>query len=92
MQVTLVRVGEEAHFIAEELGQVTGVRTTPDPREQRRAVGGSLHPLSMSASSARRMAITVCRSTRSTGRPIPRSDSSESVATSSDSFTGGDDG
>src|SRR4051812_27310298 len=34
------------------------------------------------------MAITVWRSTRSIGRPIPRSDTSDSVATSSESFTG----
>ena len=40
------------------------------------------------AASARRMAITVWRSTRSIGRPMPRSDTSDSVATSSDSLTG----
>ena len=44
MQVTLVRVGEEAHFVAEERGQVAGVRSTPDPSEQRREIGGSPHP------------------------------------------------
>src|SRR5687768_14538546 len=35
------------------------------------------------------MAMTVWRSTRSTGRPMPRSETNDSVATSSDSLTVG---
>src|SRR3954465_12595475 len=42
----------------------------------------------MPAASARRSVITVCRRTRSIGRPMPRSDTSDSVATRSDSRTG----
>jgi hypothetical protein len=55
-----------------------------DPGQHRRVVRSRTDSSGMPAASASRIAMTVCRSTRSIGRPIPRSETSDIVATSSE--------
>ena len=88
-EVVVVGVGVEGRLVAEQLGQLARVGRARHPGEQRRVVGrGADLRTRPRRRSASRMAITVWRRTRSIGRPMPRSDTSDSVATSSDSLTG----